>query len=236
VLIAAMCNQAAGAVTIRRSTHQAQFTRAITPLSTLYHWNQERHQGQEEVPPRRLHCRVPLFGIHHRGDFTHNISSVPEPRSVLVNFTFASSSAVVIAEGMVLADADPINRMSWRSTRRPGQASDDEDRESVMLGGVRLRGGDDDNAPLALEDPWWSKLTGMPSSWPVHEPAHSGCTCARRVGPSALFMHVLPVRLFLAGQSRERGKIGVPRFAASPWLAMVMVECMEGRVRDDPSS
>lgn len=112
---------------------------------------------------------------------------------------------------MVLADAEPINRMSWRSTRRPGHPSDDEDRESVMLGGVRLRGGDDDNAPLALEDPWWSKLTGMPSSRPVHALAHSGCTCPRKVGPLALFMRHSSVRSFLPGSRRERGESGPSR-------------------------
>jgi len=67
VLIAAMCNQAAGAVTIRRSTHQAQFTRAITPLSTLHQWHQERHQGKQE-PPCSLHgFRVPDGDAHRDG-------------------------------------------------------------------------------------------------------------------------------------------------------------------------
>ena len=62
---------------------------------------------------------------------------------------------------MVIADPDltiRTNRMSWRSTRKPNN-EDSDDQESVMLGGVRLRG-EDDTGPLALEDPWWSKLTG----------------------------------------------------------------------------
>lgn len=62
---------------------------------------------------------------------------------------------------MVKADAEPVApRVRWTSTRRA--AEEDEDRESILLGGVPLVP-TDDNAPLALEDPWWLKLTGFRS-------------------------------------------------------------------------
>eukprot|EP00960_Hanusia_phi_P023379 690019-Hanusia_phi.AAC.1 len=66
---------------------------------------------------------------------------------------------------MVRADPDPVERVRWTSTRRhaDGRIEDeDEDRESVLRGGVRLVP-TDDYAPLALDDPWWVKLLGFKS-------------------------------------------------------------------------
>ncbi|EKX34629.1 hypothetical protein GUITHDRAFT_119175 [Guillardia theta CCMP2712] len=66
---------------------------------------------------------------------------------------------------MVRADPDPVERVRWTSTRRHvagGVEDDDDDRESMLRGGVRLVPAED-YAPLALDDPWWVKLLGFKS-------------------------------------------------------------------------
>jgi hypothetical protein len=62
---------------------------------------------------------------------------------------------------MVQADAAPVERVRWTSTRR--RPTDDDDDESVLRGGVPMRGEDGEDVPLALDDPWWVKLFGYRS-------------------------------------------------------------------------
>jgi len=54
-----------------------------------------------------------------------------------------------------------IERVRWTSSRQ-GAQEDDEDKESILLGGVPLVA-QDDSAPISLEDPWWVKLLGIKS-------------------------------------------------------------------------
>ena len=89
---------------------------------------------------------------------------------------------------MVQADAAPVERVRWTSTRR--RPNDDDDDESVLRGGVPMRGEDGEDVPLALDDPWWVKLFGYRSP--------------RKAVMFACFIIGMGLYLIIAGTVQER--------------------------------
>lgn len=88
---------------------------------------------------------------------------------------------------MVKADPDPVERVRWTSTRRAD--GEDDDLDTKLRGGVPLRG-DDEDSPLALDDPWWVKLFGYKSP--------------RKAVMFACFVIGMGLYLILAGTVQER--------------------------------
>eukprot|EP00802_Teleaulax_amphioxeia_P013127 Tamp_13175.p1 GENE.Tamp_13175~~Tamp_13175.p1 ORF type:complete len:403 (+),score=45.10 Tamp_13175:48-1256(+) len=91
---------------------------------------------------------------------------------------------------MVKVDPDPVERVRWTSTRRANRDdNDDLDADSIMRGGVPLQSAEED-APIALEDPWWVKLFGYKSP--------------RKAVMFACFIIGVGLYLILAGTVQER--------------------------------
>eukprot|EP00286_Rhodomonas_abbreviata_P011098 CAMPEP_0181328898 /NCGR_PEP_ID=MMETSP1101-20121128/22999_1 /TAXON_ID=46948 /ORGANISM="Rhodomonas abbreviata, Strain Caron Lab Isolate" /LENGTH=149 /DNA_ID=CAMNT_0023437893 /DNA_START=73 /DNA_END=518 /DNA_ORIENTATION=- len=122
---------------------------------------------------------------------------------------------------MVKADPEPVPpRVRWTSTRRPGAAGEsDDDKESILLGGVPLVP-TDDNAPLALDDPWWLKLTGFRS------PQKAVCfaTFIIAVGLYFIIAGTVQERLTRAVQVCHRlDELDTSRNSVSSWLDWIKV-------------